>query len=58
MRPGVALRLADLDARCRPGDFRSVTTIVARLFHILEPDTALFEASNASDLVDLPNCQP
>ena len=39
-----------LDGRSRPGHFRSVTTIVAKLFHILEPDTAFFGQKDAAQL--------
>src|SRR5260370_39269699 len=39
-----------LDGRSRPGHFRGVTTIVAKLFHILEPKTAFFGQKNAAQL--------
>jgi len=39
-----------LDGRSRPSHFRGVTTIVAKLFHILEPDTAFFGQKDAAQL--------
>jgi len=39
-----------LDGRSRPGHFRGVTTIVAKLFHILEPETAFFGQKDAAQL--------
>jgi pantoate--beta-alanine ligase len=39
-----------LDGRSRPGHFRGVTTIVAKLFHIVEPTTAFFGQKDAAQL--------
>jgi pantoate--beta-alanine ligase len=39
-----------LDGRSRPGHFRGVTTIVAKLFHIVEPDTAFFGQKDAAQV--------
>jgi pantoate--beta-alanine ligase len=39
-----------LDGRSRPGHFRGVTTIVAKLFHILEPGAAFFGQKDAAQL--------
>src|SRR5258708_1160696 len=39
-----------LDGHSRPGHFRGVTTIVAKLFHILEPDAAFFGQKDAAQL--------
>src|ERR1019366_7791619 len=39
-----------LDGRSRPGHFRGVTTIVSKLFHILEPEAAFFGQKDAAQL--------
>jgi len=39
-----------LDGRSRPGHFRGVTTIVSKLFHIIEPDAAYFGQKDAAQL--------
>ncbi len=39
-----------LDGRSRPGHFRGVTTIVAKLFHIIEPHAAFFGQKDAAQL--------
>jgi pantoate--beta-alanine ligase len=39
-----------LDGRSRPGHFRGVTTIIAKLFHIVEPEAAFFGQKDAAQL--------
>ena len=39
-----------LDGRSRPTHFRGVTTVVAKLFHIVEPDLAFFGQKDAAQV--------
>jgi len=39
-----------LDGRSRPGHFRGVTTIVSKLFHVIEPEAAFFGQKDAAQL--------
>ncbi len=48
--PGISDRL---DGAFRPGHFRGVATIVAKLFHILGPDRAYFGQKDAAQLAVL-----
>ena len=39
-----------LDGKSRPGHFRGVTTVVSKLFHIVEPDRAFFGQKDAAQV--------
>ena len=39
-----------LDGQSRPGHFRGVTTVVSKLFHVIEPDLAVFGQKDAAQL--------
>jgi len=39
-----------LDGGSRPGHFRGVTTVVSKLFHVIEPDAAFFGQKDAAQL--------
>lgn len=39
-----------LDGRSRPGHFRGVSTVVSKLFHVVEPDAAFFGQKDAAQV--------
>ena len=39
-----------LDGQSRPGHFRGVTTVVSKLFHVVEPDMAFFGQKDAAQV--------
>src|SRR5579864_6770332 len=39
-----------LDGRSRPGHFRGVTTVVSKLFHIVDPEVAFFGQKDAAQV--------
>ncbi|MGI9102699.1 MAG: pantoate--beta-alanine ligase [Terriglobales bacterium] len=49
----VAALSEKLDGRSRPGHFRGVTTVVSKLFHIVEPDLAFFGQKDAAQVAVL-----